>query len=345
MEVKKLFKYRNIWMAIAIIWIMYRHSGFFINNTIINAIKEIGYGGVDIFLFASGLGCYFSLSKNSNIETFIKKRFLKLMPTYWCFIVLWIVCEKIMGDISFNDIIGNIFAIQNFTGNGNDFNWYISALWLLYILAPYFMCLVKRIKKRKMFYIVELMLILFSLSFWKSNTLIITITRIPIFFMGMYIAKIAEENNEKITNKKFLLLMLEFLLGIMLLILAYHFFSQRLWEFGLYWYPFLLITPGLCLIISYISYSAEKTKIGVFLLRILGFIGNHTFEIYLVHILIFNIIRNLIQKQILHLDNNIIWLGAVLIVVIGCVALNFFTKLVLKCTIKIREYLAFKNKI
>lgn len=334
MEVKKLFKYRNICMALAILWIMFRHAGITITNTPIKWIKEFGYGGVDIFLFASGLGCYFSLSKDSNVGSFIKKRFLKIMPTYWCFIGFWIAFKKIMETITIREAIGNILAIQSFTVLENDFNWYISAIWLLYILSPYFVKIADKIKSWKGFLAVVGVLILFSVPFWNSRILIITMTRIPIFFMGMYLAKIADKNEFKITKLKAIFAIVVMILGFVSLFASYYYFENKLWNYGLYWYPFILITPGLCLLITYLSYLLEKIRFGNLVLKLLGIIGNNTFEIYLVHILIFSILKRLIASgEVVSNIRN--WLITLPIIIVCCILLKLLTKFVMFCSSKL----------
>ena len=53
-------KYRTELMGIATLWVMLFHYGN-INIPIIDNLRIIGYGGVDIFLFLSGIGLSFSI--------------------------------------------------------------------------------------------------------------------------------------------------------------------------------------------------------------------------------------------------------------------------------------------
>lgn len=50
-------------MGLAILWVMFFHSSIKIDNFILNVLKIIGYGGVDIFLMISGLGLYYAYKK------------------------------------------------------------------------------------------------------------------------------------------------------------------------------------------------------------------------------------------------------------------------------------------
>ena len=74
---------RNIILGIATLLIVLFHSsalnfnellGANIISNILNFIKRTGNIGVDIFLFLSGIGLYFSLSKN-NLKQYYKNRF------------------------------------------------------------------------------------------------------------------------------------------------------------------------------------------------------------------------------------------------------------------------------
>ena len=56
-----LSSYRGALMGVAIIWVMLYHLGD-IDVSVISVIFGVGYGGVDIFLFLSGFGLYFSFS-------------------------------------------------------------------------------------------------------------------------------------------------------------------------------------------------------------------------------------------------------------------------------------------
>ena len=59
MTIKETIRFRSVWMILAMLWIILFHSELSFEFEVFKYIKTIGYGGVDIFLFASGIGCYF----------------------------------------------------------------------------------------------------------------------------------------------------------------------------------------------------------------------------------------------------------------------------------------------
>ena len=328
MELNKMIKYRNIWMALAILWVMLFHSQAIIPNSIMDFIKQIGYGGVDIFFFASGLGCYYSLNKDSNVNEFIKRRIKKLMPTFWCFLLFYVIHYKFNDGIDITAIIGNILCIQTFTTNGNAFNWYICCLWLFYFLSPYIYFHTKNVKS--IFGVVRyiLLLLLFSIPFFRCHDLIIMITRLPIFFMGMYFAKLSTDKKYRLSKLSIILSIIGMIIGFVILKYCYGHYYDYLWDYGLHWYPFILIVPGLCICISLICELIDNKKIGKYIIKLFGVIGNNTFEIYLVHILLFRVVNKKISDGIIT-NSNIVWLKVLVQVAISAVLLKYITKLVM----------------
>ena len=327
MRFKDMLRYRQTWLGVAMLWIILFHLPFSIGK--LDFFKSIGYGGVDICIFASGIGCFCSLSYDSDIFTFTKKRLKRLVPTYLIFIIVWLMYQYICGNFGFQMAIGNIFAVQNFTGHPQAFNWYISAIFLFYILAPYFKVIVDRLnfKHRCMFLF---FLILFSIPFWNADTYIITVTRLPIFYLGMIFADICQKNN-KIIKKDICSMFVSFIIGVFLLFIFYRYASQNLWSCGLHWYPFIFLTPPLCFMISYVSIFLKKTKITKWLVDFLSLCGDYSFELYMVHILLVDVTSRVISYFNL---SGWFWLSNIILIPIGCFALRRFTLLCRKFSIK-----------
>ena len=134
----------------------------------------------------------------------MKRRVKRLIPTYVIFIIFWSIYQYIIGKFNFQMAIGNILALQNFTGHGRDFNWYISAIFLLYILAPYFKIIAEGATPARKILFTAFLLIC-SVPFRGATTYIITLTRLPIFFIGMIVAK-ASKKDKRIGKKEMIIL-------------------------------------------------------------------------------------------------------------------------------------------
>ena len=114
MTVKKMISYRSVWMGLAILWIMFFHSDMALNLPF-SYLKIIGYGGVDIFFFASGIGNYYSYNKDGKPLDFIKRRIFRLIPVYIPVILIWCLFSVMSNSISIWSVPGNLLGIQGFT--------------------------------------------------------------------------------------------------------------------------------------------------------------------------------------------------------------------------------------
>lgn len=324
MYFKDFLRYRQAWLGVALLWIILFHLPLDFGP--LYYLKKIGYGGVDICFFASGIGCYYSLSVDSDAGNFMKRRLRRLAPTYLVFIVIWLLFQYVAGTFNLQMAIGNVLAIQSFTGLGSEFNWYISAIFLFYILAPYFMGLVKQTSPvRKIVFLAFLFVC--SIPFWRANTYIITISRLPIFFIGMVFGDMCKKDKQ-ISTIHIVSLFVAFILGTVSLVVFFSSFPRYLWSHGLCWYPFIAITPPLCIAISYILMFLKRIKVLKPIVSFLSLCGNYSFELYLVHILLISCIPMFINAFNLHQISYLVWAAGGILLWGGCFILRRFTTLV-----------------
>ena len=332
-KMKELLRYRNIWIGCAMLWIVLAHSGFEFSSEFFVYLKMWGYGGVDICLFASGIGCYFSLEKNPDAIGFLKRRLARLAPTYLCFLPVWMAYRIVVSDLPLQAALGNLLGVQSFTGLGDSFNWYISVLLLLYLLAPYFKSLADRVNGVGRQLLVVGVLILLSIPFWGVHNLIIIVTRLPVFYIGMLSAKACRQDKQ-LDKKDFLVCVFMLLTGIGFLYGANRLVPDQLWSHGLYWYPFVFIAPGACVLISLAFSALERVKWCGWISDLINLIGRNSFELFLVHVFLYEeVIRGLGL-----LDNfenkNLLWLGTIPVVILGCCILKFAAGTVRKAAAK-----------
>ena len=79
---KDISTYRSELMGWAILWIMMLHFTF-TQIKPLGFLAQYGFAGVEIFMFVSGFGLYFSLDKDNNLFRFYKRRLLRIFPTYY----------------------------------------------------------------------------------------------------------------------------------------------------------------------------------------------------------------------------------------------------------------------
>lgn len=324
MTLKEVIKYRKIWMGFAILWVIFFHFGYKPPDPLA-ALQSSGYSGVDIFFFASGIGCYLSYSRDKNAAAFIKRRFIRIMPTYFVFIVIWCTYKVITDGMDFTTVLGNIFCVQDLTGKDGSFNWYFGAMWIFYLLTPYFVAVADKIKKPAGCVLFCLLLVLFSFPFWNVKALIIIVTRLPVYFLGMYLAKRSQESDDKISLKFMLIATVLSIISMAAFIVCYFKLHDELWNYGLWWYPFIITAPTICLYLSFICKQLEKKSVGQKILKAFSFIGSYTFELFLVHLFVFKEVSSMIMER---QPNHVIaiWFAALIPVAIGAAILYQLTK-------------------
>ena len=273
-------------MGIAIIWVALYHLPSHITIPVFGYLQDVGYGGVDIFFFLSGMGVASSLSKNSDSTSFLARRMKRLLPSYLPFICFWIIFKKVTYQIFMTEIAGNLTMSGWWNQDANQFNWYVDAIVLFYILAPYIYGIMDRAKNKLLAAVLLMGLsIIISVAFWHG-ILLMAMTRLPLFVLGisMFILK-----DHKLFSAKGsiilwnVIMMVGFVLSFYLLKIqgisdGMEFIDR--WHYGLFWYPFLLIAPGLSMDLGYLGNILGR-------IRIIDMFGIASFEIFLWHIFIF----------------------------------------------------------
>ena len=142
-----LSKYRNELFGLSIIQILIFHyfENYFNlgdNNHIITIIGKtynytLGDVGVEIFLFLSGMGLYFSLTRNDSINEFYIRRFKRILPTFLIVsVVYYFWLNFVYKDTGiFGFLQSELFL--NFFKDHDTTYWFILLILLMYLIFPY----------------------------------------------------------------------------------------------------------------------------------------------------------------------------------------------------------------
>ena len=282
MKFETLFRYRKQYMALAILQVMtYHMKGNWPDGPLKTALF-LFVGSVDTFFFVSGIGCFFSWQRERDPAVFLRRRALRILPTYLPFILVWITAQAFTGGISLNAALANLLGVNGFMKLEPSFNWYVSGMWLSYLLTPWLADLAERCGSKRRAALAIAGLLLASAAFWQNYELIIMASRLPVFFLGMLFA--AESRRREGLERREIVLMLALVpLGGILLWECMKYWPDRLWNYGLGWYPFLLMVPGICAAVAGLCSALERFAAGRALSRGLSFLGGITFELYLTH--------------------------------------------------------------
>ncbi len=175
---------RSYIMGIAIICVIIYHAFCWVYNPI--GKFNIGYFGVDIFLFLSGFGLCHSYEKNSLL-IFYKNRLLRIYPLY--FISVCIAYALYYNRWGVSTFLENLTTLGYYLHYGvNRFDWYLNALFTLYALFP----LMYLYSKLKLLGVTLLTVIIFIFMHYHSNMPYwydCLISRLPIFIYGILFSK------------------------------------------------------------------------------------------------------------------------------------------------------------
>lgn len=297
-----ILKYKTELMGVAICLIIWFHSIYTVNNTVLSFIKNICDIGVDIFMFLSGFSLAYSFSKDSNVKHFYKKRFLRILPTYFLiffFVYLYHDIVKQNGNIC--DVLYNLFFL-NFFLDGKIFIWFIPVILVYYLITPFYIKLVRYNNKMTYLpYIVAILLVSFIVFDIKFPHGFLWL-RLPIFLLGI---NLYFDND----RKNFSLLL--FMLSLICLVGCYYCLNI---DRGLYGLKYILYIP----IVATILYSYRSLN---YIKTILAFMGGITLEIYLLHERIQWLLDNYINNQLILCVTSIV----ITIILSYCVKL-FITK-------------------
>ena len=203
-QLEKISRYRGELMGAAMLFVLLfhiplsRHDPFF-------GLRRCGNVGVDMFLFLSGVGLWFSWVKQREalavgmkdaLRHFFKNRYRRVYPAWLIIACLhYIPCYLEGRGYSRNvpDLIANIAFNWSFWRVDDLTFWYVPAAMMLYCFAPFYMELIRRHPAYR--WLPVMMLVWCVMVQWirpihgAVGHLEIFWSRVPIFFIGINIGQ------------------------------------------------------------------------------------------------------------------------------------------------------------
>lgn len=146
-ELSDISRYRSELMGLAIIFVIMFHTYVPMSDTFYG-LHRIGSVGVDIFLFLSGIGLWFSWTKkdDSSIRKdyipFIRRRLVRIYPA-WLTVACIFFIPQIKSEHALTGAL-NILTYWKFWVFCDLKFWYVAAIMALYLIAPFYMQLIRR---------------------------------------------------------------------------------------------------------------------------------------------------------------------------------------------------------
>lgn len=280
-ELGNISRFRGEQMGIAMVLIILFHIGL-PRNDLFFGLRRMGNIGVDMFLFLSGIGLWFSWMKRPELRHFFKRRFLRIYPA-WLIIACLFYIPRFHGDTlwAWIDLFGEIGFNWEFWIRDELNFWYIPAIMMLYLFAPPYMELIRRHPIYRWLPVVMIMwciLVQYVPPIHRAvGHLEIFWSRVPIFFIGINMGE-AVRRKESMDGASIWMILLMFVMTLATSI----FLEQNLHgRFPLYVERMLYIplTVTTVLILNRVLRRAPA-----WLNRMLRLVGALSLECYLIHI-------------------------------------------------------------
>jgi len=215
-----LKKYRSTVMGFAALWIVAFHVSFPISQSggvlthVETVVKRFGFGGVDIFLFLSGMGLVYAIQK-SSLPVFYARRIKRIIVPF----MLMGILEAVLEGWSLQTFLRNIFFYNFVTQNIYSYLWYVPMIAILYFIFPLYFSLFRKSSNKIVFTLAVLILwLIVSLGckdiirkdVWGFTN------RIPVFAVGILVGWISQRTDIAADRLIWFTIFITFILGAML---------------------------------------------------------------------------------------------------------------------------------
>ena len=322
-QLSLLSKYRSELMGVGAICIILCHSvgrGVLMPGYV-TQIMDYCNIGVDIFLFLSGLGLYYSLlswvkNERGGVIRWYSIRYKKLLIPYSIVIVPLFFIKCLLGLTTWSNALLDYTTLSFWTSHRSA--WFVALIIPLYLIAPILYLLKQKTQKNKKVDILTccflcLICVVGSVvgDFEKSEGLIYNIQfalkRVPSFIIGLWIASYVRQGYSMKWVWPVLLLILSFIVKFLI--------SYEVCPYFLMVLPLLLL-----LVILFETFSINSKSKKVF-----RFMGDISLESYLTNVALPSIIA-LIPFQVANINLNYgNYLFYVLVIILG-LTLSVFAK-------------------
>lgn len=288
-ELGMISRYRSEIFGITILWIMLLHGVIMDKVVVYDSVEWLyiilkhGNVGVDIFLFLSGIGLYYSFSKDSDLGHYMKKRLSRVLVPYLVIGGIYFLYKDIFCKHAILKFLTDL-SLMSFVFKGNKLIWYIFGIMFCYIIFPYIYRLLyeedgryKKTMPRK-FVLLLIGFVAFAFLLLAEyptafGHIEVAVTRIPVFVCGCAMAGIIKSG--KRISYAWLIL------ALLVVVTSYPIFVGQ-YITGIYQrYYYCILGISLVFVFTYI-FALVRWKA---MHRFFCWFGAISLELYLCHIL------------------------------------------------------------
>ncbi|MBQ8701282.1 MAG: acyltransferase [Prevotella sp.] len=290
-----LSKYRGELMGAAMLFVILFHV-WLPKSHMFYSLHKCGNVGVDMFLFLSGIGLWFSWTKdskpstlNSKLLSFYRRRLLRIYPAWLIIAALYYIPNYLNApnggyspDIP--NLIANIAVGWSFWRIDDLTFWFVPAIMMLYVFAPFYMMLIQKNEQWRWLPVVFLVWMVMVQYMPPVHAAVghveIFWSRIPIFLLGINCGELVRtaKCDDNLKAGTLILLLITFAMSLaMCMELEQHWrgrfplFLERM--------VYIPLSVSAMLLLCQLFLRAPH-----WILRGLAFVGTVSLELYLIHI-------------------------------------------------------------
>ena len=228
---------------------------------------------VALFFFLSGYGLYFQYSNNATyMENFLKKRLVRIFIPFFIFIVIYVIYRATLGEVVNVDFFLSFWKDHsNIIYNG----WFINSIIVLYVI--FYVSFMNKDSKIAEYKLVFLTLVYI---FWKAyqDHGDWEYVSIMAFLLGVFWMK-NRVSIDKLLEKNYFI----FLVSFSILMYVFHYYEDIMKNIGITnKYVYYGIVGNLCTMVFVVYFLLLTNKLN-FSNKYLDFLGDISFEIYMIH--------------------------------------------------------------
>ena len=228
---------------------------------------------VSLFFFLSGYGLYFQYSNNETyMENFLKKRLVRIFIPFFIFIVIYVIYRATLGEVINVDFFLSFWKDHsNIIYNG----WFINSIIVLYVI--FYVSFVGKDSKIAEYKLVFLTLVYI---FWKAyqNHGDWEYVSIMAFLLGVFWMK-NRVYIDKFLEKNYFI----FLVSFSILMYVFRHYEVIMKNIGITnKYVYYGIVGNICTMVFVVYFLLLTNKLN-FSNKYLGFLGDISFEMYMIH--------------------------------------------------------------
>lgn len=233
----------------------------------------MGWYIIALFFFLSGYGLFFQYSNNATyMKNFLRKRLTRIFIPFYVFIFIYVFYRAMLGEIINLDFFLSFWKEHNnIIYNG----WFINSIIVLYII--FYVSFVKKNSKISVFILIALTLVyIFGKAYQNHGAW--EYVSIMSFLLGMFWMK-KRDAIDKLVEKNYFICL--FSISILMYILQHYDVVMK--KIGITnKYVYYGIVGNICTMVFVVYFLLLINKLN-FSNKYLDFLGDISFEIYMIH--------------------------------------------------------------